>query len=460
LLRLRVCKQPAGGNDVIDARPPRASSARVVVVLATIVAVHLGVLASGCDAPAGAGGAGAALPPAPAELVREGDLNVITLTEDAESRLGIRVVEIERRALRRSRLLGGEVEVAAGKRVMVAAPFAGIIAEPAGGGSAGAATLTGVPAPGSRIARGQPVLALLPLLAAESRAALASSRAEAEGAREAARVEGEAAKVALARAEEVFKARSGSQRDVDEARARLLGAEAAERAAESRRTLLEALENGGSAAARAGGVLSIEAPLAGVVEALHALPGQAVPAGAPLFAVAAHERLWVRVPVYAGDLSGVDAGASARIAAPGGLRTGDSRAGAPAMAPPAADPDAATVDLVYEVENRDGALRPGEKVEVAVPLRSETESLVVPWSAVLHDAHGGAWVYVRAGERRFARRRVEVVEVVDGVAVLGEGALRALVMSGVPGSEAGGVMAGVVAEGAAELFSTEFGAAK
>jgi len=67
----------------------------------------------------------------------------------------------------------------------------------------------------------------------------------------------------------------------------------------------------------------------------------------------------------------------------GGNRNEPARA-APVDVPfsPAAAP--ATADLFYELDNADGKLRPGEKVSVAVPLQGETESSVVPASAVLY----------------------------------------------------------------------------
>ena len=97
------------------------------------------------------------------------------------------------------------------------------------------------------------------------------------------------------------------------------------------------------------------------------------------------------------------------------------------------------------MENKEGLLRPGQKVVVAVPLRSEEESLLLPWSAVIHDVHGGTWVYESAGERKYVRRRIQLRHVAGGVAAL-----------------ASGPKAGtkVVIEGAAELYGTEFGHAK
>jgi hypothetical protein len=84
-------------------------------------------------------------------------------------------------------------------------------------------------------------------------------------------------------------------------------------------------------------------------------------------------------------------------------------------------------------------------VAVTLALRGAEESLVVPWSAVVHDVLGGAWVYEQTAADTFLRRRVEVRFVIEGQAVLAAGPAPA---------------AQVVTEGVAELFGTEFGMGK
>ena len=103
------------------------------------------------------------------------------------------------------------------------------------------------------------------------------------------------------------------------------------------------------------------------------------------------------------------------------------------------------MDLFYEVANRDGALRLGQKVGVTIPVRGEEESLVVPWSAVVHDVQGGTWVYENTGPLAYTRRRVEVSRVAGSEAVLARGVK--------PGAR-------IVTAGVAELFGTEFGVGK
>ena len=112
-------------------------------------------------------------------------------------------------------------------------------------------------------------------------------------------------------------------------------------------------------------------------------------------------------------------------------------------APPTADPQAATVDLYYELPNAGAALRPGERVEVALALRGEEQSRVIPFSAVAHDIYGGQWVFEEIAPHQYVRRRVQVPYIADNMAVLESGPA---------------VGAKIAVEGAAELWGTEFGA--
>jgi multidrug efflux pump subunit AcrA (membrane-fusion protein) len=103
------------------------------------------------------------------------------------------------------------------------------------------------------------------------------------------------------------------------------------------------------------------------------------------------------------------------------------------------------VHLFYQVDNHDGAFRPGQRVGVTLPLSGEEASLVVPRSALVRDAHGGSWVYVNISPHAYARQRVFVDRVVGDLAALTNGPK---------------VGAKVVSQGVAELYGAEFGGLK
>ena len=186
----------------------------------------------------------------------------------------------------------------------------------------------------------------------------------------------------------------------------------------------------------------IESPVAGLLQDLGSAVGETVAAGELLFSVITTQRMWVRVPIYVGQRRDIDTSQPAMITE-FGQRPGELRwEGQYVSAPPSANPLASTVDVYYELGNEDADLRPGQVLNVTLPLKSRATSLVIPFNAVLYDIHGGTWVYQLVAEHVYARIRVSVEYVDDGMAVLVNGPE--------PDSQ-------VVTDGAAELFGTEFG---
>ena len=309
-----------------------------------------------------------------ANPVKEGELTTVTLTPQAEQRLGIVTAVVEKKKVARTRFFGGDV-------VLPLAPAQ------ADGGNPDARFAPNPPASPAELLK------------------LAEMQALADGEIQKAQVQLDAAKIAADRAEKLVRTETGSQRALDDARAALQLAQTTLDNARIRRALL----------------------------------------GAAVEQTAKLDRVWVRVPVYVGDLPLLDPTKDARV---GGLA---NRPGSPtrpakfAAGPPLANPGAATVDWYYEVENQDHSLRLGQRVGVTLSLRGEEESLVVPWAAVLHDVQGGQWVYENTGPQIFVRRRVQIARVAGADAVLTSGPK--------PGAK-------VVTDGAAELFGTEFGAGK
>jgi len=398
-------------------------------------------------------GCGRSAPPAaksvePAKVahhVTEESLNTITLAEEAVGRLGIRLADVELAEVQRKRTVGGEVVVPTGRTIVVSAPVAGTLSAP--GGAA-------VPAPGSSVAAGQPLFRFEPLLSperdvltpaervrvAQTRADVARAQIEAEQEVESAKVAVDAAQIAYDRAVQLLRDKAGSQRSVDEAEASLRLALAAQKTAEARFRFLSEVnldEQAGELASR-----TIESPVGGILQSVEAAVGETVTAGEPLFSVVKIDRVWVRVPVYVGHFRDVDTAQAASVAEYGQEASVPPRSAKYVSAPPSANPNATTADLFYEMANDDGHLVPGQKVSVTLPVQGRARKLVVPFSAVVYDVLGGAWVYERIEDRVFVRRRVSV-EYVDGAnAVLAAGPA--------PGAR-------VVTDGAVELFGTEFG---
>ena len=354
--------------------------------------------------------------------VKESALTTITLTPEAEKRLGIETMTVERKTLRRTRTVGGEVTAPAGAERTIAAPLAGTLE-----------ALDSVPLVGTNVARGTPIFRLVPLAAAERDARLEAERLVGE-----ATARQEVVAKRAQRAEQLTRDGAGSRRAAEEAQAELATANANLEAARNRLALAT---RGRSAS----GAITLDAPFAGLLRNLHASGGQTVAAGAPLFDLVRLDVVWIRVPVYVGESDDVDPRAPARVVSLGDPGSTEGTIAKPVTAPPSADPSTAAVDLYFAVSNPGQSFRPGQRVGVRLALRADQNSLVVPHTALLHDAYGGTWVYETREPRVYVRRRVSVTDIVDTVAVLDQGPA--------PGTR-------VVTVGAAELFGTEFGAGK
>lgn len=301
---------------------------------------------------------GAPATPPPATLSKEADLTTITLRPEAEARLRLKIVPVERRAVPSVRMFAGEV-------VRSLATADGRTAPVLGG-------------------------------SLDEKLRLAELQAVADGRVNAAQVQVEAAKIALERARKVRDAEAGSARSVDEASSALALAESARTTAQAQRALL------GAAVEGAGG-------------------------------------LWVRVAVYGGEAGALDGKADAGVRS---LSAAGPAWRVQAVSGPAtANAASATVDWYYELP-AGATLRPGERVAVDIPAReAQVERLVVPFSAVVHDIHGGQWVYEAVAAHTYTRRRVQVARLAGGEAILASG-------------PAAG--AKIVTDGSAELFGTEF----
>jgi RND family efflux transporter MFP subunit len=373
------------------------------------------------DRPTPQAPAAAAKPASVKSPVKEAELTTVTLTPEAEKRLGVVTVAVERRSVQQTRTVGAEIAPASGALVAIVAPVAGAL-QPAGT----------VPVAGSLVSKGQPLFRLVPLQPSERDAGV-----DAQQAADSAAARRDMAANRARRAEQLVRDGAGSRRAVEEAQADLAIAEAELKAARERAALAT---QGGAA----GGV-GIEAPDSAVVQAVHARERQTVAAGTPLLDLVRLSPVWVRVPIYAGEAGDIDRSASARVVGLGEPATAEGLLAEPIPPPPSANASLASVDLYYRIANSDRRFRPGERVSVRLARRGGVEGLVVPKAALLHDAYGGTWVYVARDAQVFVRQRVAVADVNGPIALLSQGPA--------PGAR-------VVTDGAAELFGVEFGAGK
>ena len=415
------------------------------------------------------GDSSAKTPPASvANAVRETALTTVTLSESAVHRLGVEVAPVIEKTVQRTRVFGGEIMVPSGQSVVVAAPWGGTLSP-------------GNPdkplAPGMAVRQGETVLMIQPVFSAEVQSIqLPQMLLDARQGVQAAQIECDAANIELQRATQLLKDRAGSRQEADKAEAKVQLARQALESAKSNLALLEASggreqgaggrdENPPQLATRNSQLLPIVAPVSGILNHFTSVAGQTVVQGSVLFDIVNTELFWVRVPVYVGQLRDVDLQGETVVHEYGRTDRDGGVIAVPVIAPPSANPNAATVDLYYALQSPESWVRPGHKVAVQLPIAGEETRLTVPWSSVIFDIYGGSWVYCQTDEQTgtpvkqqsYTRQRVEVEYVRDtddgsmaGPEYRHEAVLRRGPPPGTP----------VVVTGAAEIFGTEFGGAK
>ena len=412
------------------------------------IIVFFVLVAGGCQQSQPASAKPAEKPAKTSHPVAEALLNTIELTADAVRRLGLEFATVEERKMVRTRPYGADIVLPTGATVVISAPLAGTLK---------AVDAQGQFQVGQRVKEGSPLLNLLPLLSpersvltpaerirfAESKNALAQSQIDAEGLFQQASVQVEAAQIALERAERLVRDKAGTVRAVDEAKAQLQLAEKTLAAAKTRKQQVDSVkfdEDAGTLEA-----IAIPSPLTGIVRATQVRPGEMVAAGAPLFEVMNDDVLWVKVPVYVGDLEEIDSSTPARLTLLNGRHSEGDLIVKRAALPPTAVPLAAAVDIYYELPNPDRKYQPGQKIAAHLTLKGDVKQFALPWSAVIHDIYGGQWVYEQTDERKFVRRRVDIGWIDGEWAAVTRGAHAGMK---------------VVTAGAAEIAGTEFGFAK
>lgn len=351
----------------------------------------------------------------------EGDLATIKLTPEAEAHLALKIETVSAQPIVQTRTVGGEAVLPPGRSLLVNAPVAGTLAL-----APGRAVAVG------NVSKGDTIFELLPMQTSDRDVQIGAEKdvkeAEARLAEANQRVQ---------RLEQLLKEGSTSARSVEEARANQAVATAAAEAARQRLASANRLPVGPR------GEMALRAPFDGVITALHAAAGQSIAAGAPVFEVAQVSSLWVRVPVFAGELDAIDTAKPAAISSLGRELTGPWTEARRVTGPPAANAMAASVDLFFELPRGAGTFRPGERLAVRLSQKSATTgtAIVIPPSAVVYDLTGGTWVYEAKAPHVFARKRVELAGPSGAFVVVRRGLTE--------GTR-------IVTVGAAELYGTEF----
>lgn len=129
--------------------------------------------------------------------------------------------------------------------------------------------------------------------------------------------------------------------------------------------------------------VELRAPQGGLV--VHSLVrlGEPVSPDAELLEIVDRSRMWAVAQVPETAASDLEIGTSARIRIPAlgeeVILAALNRFGVDA------DPQAGTVEAIFEIDNRDGRLRPGMRAEFSIVLKSRNDVLAVPLNALQGD---------------------------------------------------------------------------
>ncbi len=340
--------------------------------------------------------------------------------------------------------LTGWIMAPQGNEVTITAPVAGYVRLPS-------KTDTALPIAGRTATAGQELFTMQPVLTPLEALQFAMLKRGVEGELKKAEADVKLAKVERKRTLDLFAQKIKQQQDVDLAEKKLQHAEEDLSVAKDK---LERFKNPD---------VPIIAPRRGTVLTVSVSPGQYVPSAAPLVTIADLSTLWIRVQVPESDLPYVDRARGVQITrrnGEGGEGKGNERfsfTAKPVALVPQVDTARHTADMIYELQppkQGDVFFAKDQMVTVLVPVGRQRAESVVPPSAIIYDAHGGAWVYVEDKKEtkfhRYERRRVELGPTIDqGVVIRNVNQL---------GEREPALKAGefVVTEGAALLFSREF----
>jgi cobalt-zinc-cadmium efflux system membrane fusion protein len=145
------------------------------------------------------------------------------------------------------------------------------------------------------------------------------------------------------------------------------------------------------------------APIDGVLVEARATVGEQVDPARPLFAVLDASVVWVEARVYEGDVARVEGASGALVGTP--AYAGQHFAARLYHVGQLVDESSRSVRVLFEADNRDGRLRPGMFVDVAIGEGGRRDALAVPAAAVVEE-EGRAFVFVHTAPEAFELRPV------------------------------------------------------
>jgi cobalt-zinc-cadmium efflux system membrane fusion protein len=334
----------------------------------------------------------------PADAAQE--VETISFLKEQQWILDFATEEVDHRRLQSSMVVPAGIEPRAGGEAVLSVPVAGRVG-----------LHSTVPVPGTRVRAGEVIARIIPRSRGiRDAAGLRADLVEAEQQYELARQERE-------RTARLVKARALPGRRLGEAEARETASKARRDAARERMRALDSLGESGLPDAD-GAWLVVRAPFAGVVAEVQFAAGSSVEEGEPLLRLVDPDRVHVVGSVPESRASNLANLGEAELMVQG---QPPLALGAAVAVGGVIDPATRTVQVRYDLDNREQHLPVGSGVRLRLFLGESEDLPAVPESAVVDDG-GRPVVFVQTDGESFERRPVRLgsgeggyVHVIDGV---------------------------------------------
>jgi len=317
----------------------------------------------------------------------------ISVRKETQFLLEIRTVRAQVRPLEARLVAPGKVIPRTDRYAQVASPVPGIVT----------ASGNGVPLVGQKVKKGQVLATIQQSLSASEATGFSTGLIQAEAEASRAQAALEQARRDLARLESL----KGvvAEKEVQQATLAVRTAEEELNRARAEREVLAGARQGQGTAR-----FTLTAPIDGVLVEARATVGEQVEPSRPLFTVLDAAVVWVEARVYENDVARVEAATGALVHSQ--AYEGQHFPARLYNVGQVVEEGTRSVRVLFELDNREGRLRPGMFVDVAIGAGGRQEVLAVPESAVVEE-EGRAFVFIHTAPELFERREV-VLGVRDG----------------------------------------------
>ncbi|WP_083968028.1 efflux RND transporter periplasmic adaptor subunit [Hyalangium minutum] len=317
----------------------------------------------------------------------------ISIAKETQFLLEIRTERVRTRSVEARLVAPGKVIPRTDRYAQVASPVPGIVM----------ASGSGVPLVGQKVKKGQVLATVQQSLSASEATGLSTGLIQAEAESTRAQAALEQARRDLARLESL----QGvvAEKDVQQAQLAVRTAEQELNRARSAREVLSGARQGQGTTR-----FTLTAPIDGVLVEARATVGEQVDPSRPLFTVLDASVVWVEARVYENDVARVEAATGALVHS--AAYEGQHFAARLYHVGQVVDEGTRSVRVLFELDNREGRLRPGMFVDVAIGAGGRQQALAVPEAAVIEE-EGRSFVFLHTGPEQFERREV-VLGVRDG----------------------------------------------